>query len=93
MSTNSKKEIQLKEEEEIYDEIKGLDLSFFELNRENYLQNLKIRFAHLNTNSEIIFQGGRLAQKYDTDIDYYYFDQESNFYYLTGVREPNIYLF
>ena len=79
-----------KPKEDEYDEIAGLDPSFFQLNRENYLKNLKIRFAHLNENSVIIFQGGRLAPKYDNDTNYYYFDQESNFYYLTGVREPNM---
>ena len=77
--------------EETYDEIIGLDPSFFQLNRENYLKNLKLRFPRLNENSVIIFQGGRLAPKYDSDTNYYYFDQESNFYYLTGVREPNMY--
>ena len=80
-----------KAKEDDYDEIAGLDPSFFQLNRENYLKNLKIRFAHLNENSVIILQGGRLAPKYDNDTNYYYFDQESNFYYLTGVREPNMY--
>ena len=90
MSKEEKKQVKLKDDEAIYDEIKGLDPSFFALNRENYLNNLKIRFAHLNTNSVIIFQGGRLAPKYDTDTDYYYFYQESNFFYLTGVREPNM---
>ncbi len=49
-----------------------------------------MRFAHLNENSVIIFQGGRLSPKYDADTNYFYFDQESNFYYLTGVREPNM---
>ena len=73
-----------------YDEITGLDPSFFKLNRDNYLKNLKMRFSHLNENSVIVFQGGRLASKYDNDTNYYYFDQESNFYYLTGVREPNM---
>ena len=90
MSTESKEQKKIKDDEEIYDEIKGLDPSFFELNRENYLKNLKMRFAHLNTNSVIIFQGGRLPQKYDSDCYYYYFDQESNFYYLTGVRDPDM---
>ena len=79
-----------KSSQETYDEIAGLDPSFFQLNRENYLKNLKIRFAHLNQNSVIIFQGGRLAPKYDSDTNYYYFDQESNFYYLTGVCIPNM---
>ena len=73
-----------------YDQITGLDPSFFKLNRDNYLKNLKMRFSHLNENSVIVFQGGRLAPKYDNDTNYYYFDQESNFYYLTGVREPNM---
>ena len=89
MSKENKKKEKVKEDE-IYDEIKGLDPSFFELNRENYLKNLKMRFAHLNTNSVIIFQGGRLTPKYDSDTNYYYFDQESNFYYMTGVRDPNM---
>ena len=79
-----------KSKEEPYSEIKGLDPSFFQLNRENYIKNLKMRFPHLNENSVIILEGGRLAPKYDTDTNYYYFDQESNFYYLTGVREPNM---
>ena len=79
-----------KNDDETYDEIKGLDPSFFKLNRENYIKNLKMRFAHLNENSVIILQGGRLAPKYDADTNYYYFDQESNFYYLTGVREPDM---
>ena len=79
-----------KSSNEAFDEIAGLDPTFFQLNRENYLKNLKMRFAHLNENSVIIFQGGRLSPKYDADTNYFYFDQESNFYYLTGVREPNM---
>ena len=79
-----------KDDEETYDEIKGLDPSFFQLNRENYLKNLRIRFAHLNENSVIVLQGASLSSKYDADTNYYYFDQESNFYYLTGVREPDM---
>ena len=79
-----------KSSNETFDEIAGLDPTFFQLNRENYLKNLKMRFAHLNENSVIIFQGGRLSPKYDADTNYFYFDQESNFYYLTGVREQNM---
>ena len=79
-----------KDNEETYDEIKGLDPSFFELTRENYLKNLRMRFTKLNENSVIVLQGGKLEPKYDNDTNYYYFDQESNFYYLTGVREPNM---
>ena len=79
-----------KDDEETYDDIKGLEPSFFQLNRENYLKNLRMRFAHLNENSVIVLQGASLSPKYDTDTNYYYFDQESNFYYLTGVREPDM---
>ena len=79
-----------KNDEETYDEIKGLDPSFFKLNRDNYLNNLKLRFAHLNQNSVIILRGGTYNPKYDTDTNIYYFEQECNFYYLTGVREPNM---
>ena len=73
-----------------YSEITGLPPSFFELNRTNYLNNLKIRFPQLNQNSIIALQGGSDQEKYDTDVNYYYFDQESNFYYLTGVRIPGL---
>ncbi len=86
MSVKDKKE----NGEEEYDEIKGLDPDFFQLNRENYLKNLKIRFSHLNTNSVIVFQGGKEHPKYDNDTTIYYFTQESNFYYLTGVRDPGL---
>ena len=86
MSVKDKKE----NGEEEYDEIKGLDPDFFQLNRENYLKNLKIRFSHLNTNSVIVFQGGNEHPKYDNDTTIYYFTQESNFYYLTGVRDPGL---
>ena len=85
----SKKDKKEKGEDE-YDEIKGLDPDFFQLNRENYLKNLKIRFSHLNTNSVIVFQGGNEHPKYDNDTTIYYFTQESNFYYLTGVRDPGL---
>ena len=88
---SKEKDSKPKNDEEVFDEIKGLDPSFFELNRTNYINNLKIRFPRLNTNSVVVLQGGRLAPKYDADTNYYYFDQESNFYYLTGVREPNMY--
>ena len=58
-----------KNEDEEYDEIKGLDPSFFALNRENYIKNLKMRFPNLNTNSVVVLQGGKLAPKYDSDIN------------------------
>ena len=77
-------------QEEEYSELKGLEPSFFKLNRTNYINNLKIRNPHLSINSVIVLQGGNLIPKYDCDTSYYYFDQESNFYYLTGVREPNM---
>ena len=54
------------------------------------MKNLKIRFSHLNTNSVIVFQGGKEHPKNDNDTNIYYFTQESNFYYLTGVRDPNM---
>ena len=76
--------------EEPYSEIKGLPPSFFEHNRTTYLRNLKIRFPQLKQNSIIVFQGGDLVPKYDSDTYYYYFDQESCFYYLTGVRDPGM---
>lgn len=71
-------------------ELTGLPASFFKENRERYLKNLNIRISDLNTNSLIIFKGGEEIPRYDTDVNYYHFYQESNFYYLTGVREPGL---
>ena len=48
-------------------------------------------FAHLNTNCVIIFQGGHLTPKYDSNTNYYYFDQEIIFYYLAGIRDQNMF--
>ena len=73
---SKEKDSKSKNDEEVFDEIKGLDPSFFELNRTNYINNLKMRFPRLNTNSVVVLQGGRLAPKYDADTNYYYFDQE-----------------
>jgi Xaa-Pro dipeptidase len=71
-------------------ELTGLPPSFFKLNRERYLNNLNIRIPDLNTNSVIVIKGGEEIPRYDTDVNYYHFYQESNFYYLTGVREPGL---
>lgn len=74
-----------------YSEIKGLPPSFFELNRTNYLKNLRIRFSRLNEDSVIILQAPKSPPRHDADVDYYYYDPESNIYYLTGVRIPDVY--
>ena len=75
-------------DEKLY--LKAEKIIEYALNSKYAPENLKIRFAHLNTNSVIIFEGGKEPQKYDQDQNFFYFEQEPNFYYLTGVREPNM---
>jgi Xaa-Pro dipeptidase len=72
-------------------ELAGLPVKYFEKNRENYFSNLSKRIPNLNLNSVIVLKGGDEIPRYDTDINHYHFCQESNFYYLTGVREPGLY--
>lgn len=75
---------------EKYSELLGLPSSFFEEHRKNFFNNLKEHYPELNKKSLIIFEGGKLEPFYSSDCFYYFFDQESNFYYLSGVREPNM---
>lgn len=79
-------EINQKHDSELF----GLSSQFFEKNRSNFLKNLKQKYSELNNDSLVIFEGGKLEPYYSSDCFYYFFDQESNFYYLSGVREPNI---
>lgn len=72
-------------------ELEGLPTSFFLTNRQNFIKNLKERLTELPPNSFLFLMGGKELFKYDNDDDYHYFLQESNFYYLTGVREFNYY--
>ena len=69
----------------------GLPPSFFEQNRKNYIQNLKSKLSGLEENSILFLKGGKEIFRYDNDDDIHYFMQESNFYYLTGVRESGFY--
>ena len=72
-------------------EFTGLPPSFFEQNRKNYIQNLKSKLSGLEENSILFLKGGQEIFRYDNDDDIHYFMQESNFYYLTGVRESGFY--
>ena len=72
-------------------ELTGLKPSFFEKNRKKYISKLKQYISDLQTDGIIFLKGGEELFKYDNDDDYHYFIQESNFYYLTGVREPGYY--
>ena len=71
-------------------ELVGLPIEYFEKNRERYFSNLVKRIPNLNLNSVIVISGGDEIPRYDTDVNHYHFCQESNFYYLTGVREPGL---
>ena len=72
-------------------ELIGLDPLFFLKNRKQFISKLKTYVSDLKTDGIIFLKGGEELFKYDNDDDYHYFIQESNFYYLTGVREPGYY--
>jgi Xaa-Pro dipeptidase len=69
-------------------ELTGLPNSFFETNRTNFFNNLKKMLIGIEEDSIIILQSGDENPRNDTDVVNYHFQQESNFYYLTGVVEP-----
>ena len=74
-------------------ELTGLPTSFFDVNTKKFFQTAKTRLLDtkvIDQNSILALKGGDDIPKYDTDIDYTYFMQEANFYYLTGIREPGL---
>ena len=74
-------------------ELTGLPNSFFELNRSKFFRLAKEKLINTNKIDEdsiLALKGGVDIPKYDTDISYYYFYQEANFYYISGVREPGL---
>ena len=72
-------------------ELERLPPSFFLNNRQNFIKNLKERLISIPDNSFLFLMGGKELPRYDNDDELYYFIQESNFYYLTGVLEANYY--
>ena len=72
-------------------ELEGLPTTFFLNNRQNFIKNLKEHLVSLPENSYLFLMGGKELPRYDNDDELMYFMQESNFYYLTGVLEPNYY--
>ena len=72
-------------------ELKGLPNEYFTKNRQNYLTNLKRMITGMEPNSILILQGGNEIPRFDTDVLDYHFQQEGNFYYLSGVVEPKFY--
>jgi len=72
-------------------ELERLPTTFFLNNRQRFIKNLKEHLVSLPENSYLFLMGGKELPRYDNDEEIYYFLQESNFYYLTGVLEPNLY--
>jgi Xaa-Pro dipeptidase len=69
-------------------ELDGPDMSIFSESRTNFLATLKANF-HPNLEGLLVLKGGKDTPRYDTDTIYYHFFQESNFFYLTGIRDPD----
>lgn len=72
-------------------ELEGLSPAFFLNNRQNFIKNLREHLVSIPENSYLFLMGGKEYIRYDNDEEYFFFTQESNFYYLTGVVEPNYY--
>ena len=72
-------------------ELDGLSTSFFLNNRQNFIKNLKEHLVSFPDNAYLFLKGGEELPRYDNDDPYTYFIQESNFYYLTGVKEAGYY--
>ena len=70
-------------------ELTGLPNRYFAQNCERYLAKIR-KFKEINYDSILVLLGGSSDPLYDTDSNMYYFVQESNFYYLTGVREEGL---
>lgn len=74
------------------DQHNKVNISMFIESRKRLYERMK----SLETNSEqlnksmIVLQGGSNSHRYDTDVEYI-FRQESTFYYLFGINEPNMY--
>jgi len=71
-------------------ELTGIPPTWFLNNRRNFIANLKLRYSELEGVSLLVLKGGEEIPRFDTDVLHYHFCQESNFYYLTGIREPAI---
>jgi Xaa-Pro dipeptidase len=71
-------------------ELTGLPTSFFEPNRAKLFDLVPKRISNFEKDSVLILKAGDEVPKYDTDVGYYYFFQEANFYYFTGVTEAGL---
>lgn len=69
-------------------ELTGLPTDFFLQNRTNYFSNIQKMLSGVEQDSIIVIQGGEEISRFDTDVVHYHFQQEGNFYYLSGVTEP-----
>lgn len=73
--------------------LEGLPTFIFQNNRKEFISALKRRIFNLEIDSVLLLQAGTDSNRYDTDTNSYTFIQESNFYYLTGVREPDFFCY
>jgi len=71
-------------------EIEGIPPSWFEKNRKRFIENINLRYSDLENSAYLVLQGGKEIPRFDTDVNHYHFFQESNFFYLTGIREPDM---
>lgn len=72
-------------------ELTNLPISFFLNNRKRFIQNLKNSLEGIKEKAILFLKGGENPVRFDNDEDMHFLLQEANFYYLTGVREENVY--
>ena len=70
----------------------GLPNSIFRENKKCFIRNVFNKLKNFDKNSLLIMEGGKVIPRFDTDTGIYYFYQDPNFYYLTGINEPNFFL-
>ena len=70
-------------------EILSLPKEFFVANQKNFLDHLKKLLPNYERSSILLLKSGSHIYRYNTDVLLNNFLQESNFYYLSGVKEPD----
>lgn len=71
-------------------EITGLPVPHFEANRAKFFDTALKRIEALKKGGILVIKAGDEIPRYDADVPHFYFFQEANFYYLTGVLEPSL---
>ena len=76
-----------------YANIKGLNPQHFRDNLKAFIDNINRKLKYFEKNSLLLIEGGKNPVRFDTDTNMYYFYQDPNFFYLTGINAIDFYGF